>query len=396
MATLRKIWEALRGVDRRKMQLEIDMHRLFLLTSYHRRGAGSLDAITELGNSLSIEEQQRAVQDNVHAQVTHIGEALDDILMVEPRRKSQAPEPTKSRPSGLSFAVGSQAPKVEDPETLVPVKTRHLKFAEVSAALKSSIGYTLDLKPSQIDHEDAGRGVFLAGEVGPGRVVSFYPGVIYSPPQYRYMRGYPRMDVVNSYLVSRYDGLVIDGQSWGCGGELRELWDGGSETNIESGLKTTDASPDPASLAIKSTRLWGSVFGAKEAYSARRGSVLERRNPLALAHFINHPASGEQPNVMLCPYDFVFSDPNLRPYIPNVHFDKDDEWEVRRRGLVWMYDKKGEKTNAGCAVVRTLVLVSTREVCNEELFLNYRLSNHKKWPTWYHPIDSEEDKRRWH
>lgn len=393
---MHQIWEALRGVDRRKMQFEIDMHRLFLLTSYHRKGAQSLDAVTELGDKLSIEEQQRAVHENVHMQITHIAEALDDILMVNPRRKTPAPEAAKSRPSGLSFAVGSQAPKVEDPETLVPVETRPLKFAEVSAALKNSIGYTLELKPSQIDHEGAGRGVFLAGEVGPGTVVSIYPGIVYSPPQYRYMRGYPRMDIVNSYLVSRYDGLILDAQPWGCGGESRELWDGGNATIVESDIDNIDTFPDPAGLEKKSTRLWGSVFGAKEAFSARKGSILERRNPLALAHFINHPARGNQPNVMLCPYDFVFSDPNLRPYIPNVHFDKDDDWEVRRRGLVWMYDKKGEKTSAGCAVVRTLVLVSTGEVCNEELLLNYRLSNHKNWPAWYHPVDSVEDKRRWH
>lgn len=268
----------------------------------------------------------------------------------------------------------------------------------MSAALKSSIGYTLDLKPSQVDHEEAGSGVFLEGEVGPGRVVSFYPGIVYSPPHYRYMRGYPRMDVVNSYLVSRYDGIIIDGQSWGSGGESRELWDGSSaEKAIDDlGPNVADTLPNSAGVDDKSTRLWGSIFGAKEAHCARKGSILERRNPLALAHFINHPGKGRQPNVMLCPYDFVFTNPNLRPYIPNVHFDKDDDMDVKRRGLVWLYDKKGEKTTTACAVVRTLVLISTKEVCNEELFLNYRLSNHKKWPAWYTPVDSEEDKRRWH
>lgn len=375
------------------------MHRLFLLTSYHKRGTNSLEEITALGGKLSIEEQQGAVHDNVHEQIAHISQAMDDILLVEPRCKAPAPgaakEP-KSRPSGLSFAVGQEAPKVVDPETLVPAETRPLSFAKVSATLKESIGYTLDLKPSQIDHKEAGRGVYLVGEVGPGTVVSFYPGIVYSPPQYRYMRGYPRMDIVNSYLVSRYDGLVIDGQSWGCGGESRELWDGSlGEVATDAGPKKFGAKPTPPDFGKKSVGLWGSVFGAKETHCARRGSVLERRNPLALAHFINHPAIGKQPNVMLCPYDFVFLDPNMRPYIPNVHFDDDNDCEMRRQGLVWLYDKKGENAHAGSAVIRTLVLVSTREVCNEELLLNYRLSNHKRWPTWYHPVDSEEDKRRW-
>lgn len=77
-----------------------------------------MDAVTELGDKLSIEEQQRAVHDNIHMQITNIGEALDQVLLVESPRKAPAPEAAKSRPSGLSFAVGSQAPKVEDVETL--------------------------------------------------------------------------------------------------------------------------------------------------------------------------------------------------------------------------------------------------------------------------------------
>ncbi|KAI5067035.1 hypothetical protein GOP47_0017563 [Adiantum capillus-veneris] len=117
MATLRKIWEAFRGVDRRKMQFEIDIHRLFLLTSYHRQGSESLDALGELGVKLSSEEQQRVVQDNVHKQVTHIGESLDDILLPEPQCKMPAPDACK-KPSGLSFAVGSRAPMTDELETL--------------------------------------------------------------------------------------------------------------------------------------------------------------------------------------------------------------------------------------------------------------------------------------
>jgi hypothetical protein len=29
------------------------------------------------------------------------------------------------------------------------------------------------------------------------------------------------------------------------------------------------------------------------------------------------------------------------------------------------------------------------------VFLNYRLSTHVERPEWYHPVDAEEDKRRW-
>ena len=247
------------------------------------------------------------------------------------------------------------------------------------------------LKPSQIDHKDAGQGVYLSGKVGPGTVVSFYPGIVYSPSQYRYMRGYPRMDIVNSYLVSRYDGLVIDGQFWGQGDEFRLLWDGRPRKDLSDTLEIASI-PDRK----KRMDLIGSLFGAKDTHIARKGSIIERRNPLALAHFVNHPAEGKKPNVMLCPFDFVFGDPYMRPYIPNVHFDHNNDQEMRRQGLVWTYDKKEDKSSDDSVTIRTLVLLSTTEICDEELFLNYRLSNHNKWPAWYHPVDSEEDKRRWY
>ena len=46
-------------------------------------------------------------------------------------------------------------------------------------------------------------------------------------------------------------------------------------------------------------------------------------------------------------------------------------------------------------VVPTLVLVATGPIADEEVFLNYRLSTHVKRPDWYHPVDAEEDARRW-
>ena len=46
-------------------------------------------------------------------------------------------------------------------------------------------------------------------------------------------------------------------------------------------------------------------------------------------------------------------------------------------------------------LVPTVVLVATRAVENEELFMNFRLHPHLAHPHWYHPVDIEEDKRRW-
>ncbi|WMV57086.1 hypothetical protein MTR67_050471 [Solanum verrucosum] len=81
--------------------------------------------------------------------------------------------------------------------TAIP-ENNPLKRLEVSQSLKDLMGYTLEVKPSQIPHEDAGQGLFIHGEADVGTVLAFYPGVIYSPAYYRYIPGYPRVDAQNS------------------------------------------------------------------------------------------------------------------------------------------------------------------------------------------------------
>ena len=45
--------------------------------------------------------------------------------------------------------------------------------------------------------------------------------------------------------------------------------------------------------------------------------------------------------------------------------------------------------------VLCLALVATREIEDEELLLNYRLSPGLERPSWYTPVDRAEDSRRW-
>ena len=66
----------------------------------------------------------------------------------------------------------------------------------------------------------------------------------------------------------------------------------------------------------------------------------------------------------------------LRPYLPNVLYS----------------DGKAE---AGDGILPMLALVAVRELRNEEVLLNYRLSNFIARPSWYTPVDAAEDKRRW-
>lgn len=268
--------------------------------------------------------------------------------------------------------------------------TRPLNRHELSQALKDRIGYTLDIKPSQISHKDAGQGLFVSGQAQIGSVLAFYPGMIYSPAYYRYIPGYPRIDASNSYLITRYDGNLINAQPWGTGGLTREYWDGTDCLDI----RATNVSESPQS---GSDRVWRLLNKPLDSNNKKFRDLIERRNPLAFAHFANHPPKDTVPNAMVCAYDFPLSEKDMRVYIPNVVFGGSEMANMKRFGSFWFKSWSGShKTEESeSAVLRALVLVATRIVCDEELYLNYRLSNAKRWPEWYVPVDLDEDKRRW-
>lgn len=120
---------------------------------------------------------------------------------------------------------------------------------------------------------EAGQGLFINGEANVGAIIAFYPGVVYSPAYYRYMPGYPRVNAQNPYLITRYDGSVINAQPWGTGGETREVWDGFTVPEFRPNIEGADTGSD---------RVWKML--SKPLDATRLGSnaeVLERRNPLA-------------------------------------------------------------------------------------------------------------------
>ncbi|CAL5419699.1 unnamed protein product [Camellia sinensis] len=226
--------------------------------------------------------------------------------------------------SGLGLAVGRMSPQNKSP------------------GLKNLIGYTLELKPSQIPHTDAGQGFFIDGQADVGTVIAFYPGIIYSPAYYRYIPGYPRVDIHNSNLITRPN-VKDDANNKG----FDHIW-------------------KMLNKPLQATRV------------ASSGDVLEQRNPLAFAHFANHPAKEMVPTVMVCPYDFRLTEKDMRTYIPNIKFGSGEEAKMKN-----------------VLVLKALVLVATRPLCDEEVLLNYRLSNSKRRQSWYTPVDEEGDSRRW-
>jgi len=69
--------------------------------------------------------------------------------------------------------------------------------------------FSLVIRRSSIDHPEAGFGVFVEGKVLAGTVLALYPGLV--------VHSYaidPTIIQGNEYMVSRYDGIVIDGRNW--------------------------------------------------------------------------------------------------------------------------------------------------------------------------------------
>ncbi|XP_020570673.1 uncharacterized protein LOC110017866 isoform X2 [Phalaenopsis equestris] len=378
--------------DPRHLQFEADINRLFLYTSFNRlgRNADEKDAeeIIEMASKASVADQQRQVQENIHYQIKNICSQMDDILKPDPNNLydlSNSPLSHENIPkrSGLSFAVGASTSSTPKPAV---TRTKLLSRIELSSNLKDRIRYTLDVKPSQIPHKEAGLGLYLSGECNVGSVIAFYPGIIYSPAYYRYIPGYPRVDSCNSYLITRYDDIIINAQPWGVGGESREIWEGSYKPNLN---------PDSSlNISKESDRLWKILSKPLESSSrTNSGEVLELRNPLSFGHFANHPANGCEPNIMVCPYDFPVMEKDMRVYIPNIVFGGEESVRMKRVGSFWFRLKGGG--DEARDVMKTLVLVATRPLCEEEVYLNYRLSNSRRRPSWYVPVDQEEDQRRW-
>ncbi|KAL5983064.1 hypothetical protein ACLOJK_017144 [Asimina triloba] len=374
--------------DPRKIQFEADVNR------YYRLGKNAVesdaDEIIEIARKFSVADQLKQVQGNVHSQFKIFCESMNDILLPSLKKPSDhcvsyQEMQDAPRKSGLSFAVGLT--ELPNNQPAIP-QTQPLTLVEVSQSLKDRIDYTLEVKPSQILHKEAGQGLFINGAAEVGAVIAFYPGVIYSPAYYRYIPGYPRVDANNPYLITRYDGTVINAQPWGTGGETREVWDGNGLPERQSGpVEVVDQGSD---------QLWRFLSKPlQSAYSKNGGELLERRNPLALGHFANHPEKGTEPNVMVCPYDFPLAEKDMRTYIPNVMFGSEENVRMKRLGSFWFKSRASDDGEADVPVMKTLVLVATRALCNEEVFLNYRLSNSKRRPEWYTPVDEEEDRRRW-
>lgn len=408
------------------MQEELDLRELFVLTSSHARDV-PVDDDADLIDVLS-EEQRGLTYDEVKAEVTKNLTANLHTMCVEVRDALRATD---------GSGYGSRD--------------------DVTAEYRRRAGFSARVAESTVPN--AGRGLFVDGQVDPGEIVCVYPGVVYAPENLRHMPGYPKIAADNPYLVARYDGSVVDASPWGLGAGWSKAgrsktsknktvvnerqrvegfgrWPGapiGTDGRTAGG-GATHASADGRLVEgggwLRAAAGETPLDPTQLEHARAAADAVDRRHPLALAHLANHPPRGMSPNVAVASVDVVFdandsedgeraANDELRRYLPNVGLGawrvprgtgeakrRGGAGEAKRRGgfagsLARMFgeddddDDAEERVHPGKVVVPTLVLVAKRFILDEEVFLNYRLSTHVKRPDWYHPVNAEEEKRRW-
>jgi len=327
----------------RAAQEEYDVHRALLFAAFHASPEAGAEAALAQVEPRSPEERKKMLQSLLLEQVRRICTGVADAT----------------------------------------AEAESLGAREVEERVRASVGFGLSTGPSGAG-TGAGLGLFLHGRALPGAVVAMYPGVVYPKTDHRYIPGYPNLGG-NEYLMARFDGCVLDAKPWGGGADVRR------------------------------EQAWTGEHGRAHWTIAEVEGSVERRNPFALAHFANHPPKGEQPNVMSVACDFAAGSPALsalRPFVPLIRFRNPTAVAPRppsppprgRQRTPRSADREEEAREAAAAAEHAraeaetlplLLFLATRELEEEELFLNYRLNPALEPPQWYHPVNLDEDRRRW-
>ena len=195
-----------------------------------------------------------------------------------------------------------------------------------------ALPWRLEVAPSSTS--GGGDGVFLRGRCEAGSVLAIYPGVVYTAADLPLMR-----EVLegNHYTLFLRNGVILDGR----------IMDGRSSLVFER-AKQRD----------------------REAFSL---PPLIEEGALAVGHKVNHPPPDVPPNVYVLPLDLGrYEHVGLHRYLPVVHAhlpvpDGDTPWK------------------------RTAVLIASRSLCDEELWLDYKLrQDAHQLPSWYSPTSPGE------
>ena len=106
----------------------------------------------------------------------------------------------------------------------------------------------------------------------------------------------------------------------------------------------------------------------------------ENSNLMAVGHIVNHPTPSNPPNARSAMLNFTqgmeLSEDKLKRYVPNTY--------ARPRNMSIL----GSLSDLDVVEMHSMVLVATRDICNEEIFYDYRLAT-SHYPKWYDPVKDD-------
>jgi hypothetical protein len=246
------------------------------------------------------------------------------------RRTQSQEEPPKSEiedgvPKEVSWVDADNFGYHETIDQEMNKQIRHYQTVNMcrAAKVREELGYSVVALSSSI--AGAGRGVFVDGYAKAGSILAFQPGLVWS----------------KEHLVN----LPIEVEK-----ELEK------NDKYQMTLRPDDHLVD----------------SRKSPYTVL---TEENSNPLALGHVVNHPTPSKPHNCKSIMVNFTqgMDLGDLKRYIPNTY--------ARPRTLTIM----GSLWDREVVDMHGMCLLATRDVCNEEVFYDYRLMT-GHLPTWYHRV----------
>jgi hypothetical protein len=326
----------------RLLAAEVDFrHAATLLELHERQLAGDLprDALPLTRAELFVKWSQRPLgelipfaNDSLTIQLSEMFQHLHDLDAGDTPLPAVAPPPLPAA-STAAFAPSIGPSSHTNPLPTLAFRMR-AAYEDATRAgeqrfrrqLQERLGFALWLGPSQAATGPHAAGVYLRGRARPGACVALFPGAVYSGEMLQAPGdcGHLGNPAVPRHLVPRLDEALVDTHA-----------------------------PLPT----------------------------QRSNPYALAHHARHPPRGVVPNCMRLQVDFVDGEagaggaaggllpfpPHLRPYIPNA-------WGSASLGTgQGLYSSLEQNIH-----MKGVALIATREVWDEELFLDHTLNPHAR------------------
>eukprot|EP00200_Dunaliella_tertiolecta_P017659 CAMPEP_0202415992 /NCGR_PEP_ID=MMETSP1128-20130828/38151_1 /ASSEMBLY_ACC=CAM_ASM_000463 /TAXON_ID=3047 /ORGANISM="Dunaliella tertiolecta, Strain CCMP1320" /LENGTH=503 /DNA_ID=CAMNT_0049022861 /DNA_START=66 /DNA_END=1577 /DNA_ORIENTATION=- len=152
----------------------------------------------------------------------------------------------------------------------------YLSQHQVSELMRKHWGHSLQVRPSTVDHPDAGLGLFVQGHAPAGAVVALLPGVVYSRTQLSRMPNFPKVALDNPYLSSTIEMNVIDSKPWGLGVKVQQDPVGSFVQGPTNSQEASKAEFGPASSNSTPSTFSSSCVASSDASSSMESNTADK------------------------------------------------------------------------------------------------------------------------